>query len=271
MRWCGRCWWQSGSSSRSAQRVGLVADQGAVPQFAAAGAHPALHHRVRPRHLHAAEHGLDPGVREDRVQQAREPPARSRSRSRSRIRNRARHSACCRSITGFLAAYATPGRARVRGGARDPDAPAGVLDHREPAQPRPGRGRPSRREHRPAARRPASARTRPRADTAPGRRVDPALMQDLPERLEAAACTPEHSSATAAAARTRRPRRDKPLAAAPPITKPQRPPVTCAFLRSATPTPSNSATHQPPPARTRLPARAGPAGKGCLAHAWPDD
>ena len=57
-----------------------------------------------------------------------------------------------------------PGLSRalsVGGGAEDPDSSAGVLDHREHVQPRPGQGDRVRRSHRPAGPRPGSAGNRP--------------------------------------------------------------------------------------------------------------
>ncbi|MCU1681134.1 MAG: Transposase [Amycolatopsis sp.] len=50
-------------------QVGLVADEGSVQQFVAAGLHPAFHDRVHPWHLDTSEHGLDAGIGEDFVDQ----------------------------------------------------------------------------------------------------------------------------------------------------------------------------------------------------------
>lgn len=48
------------------QQVGLVPDQGAVEQFAAAGLDPPFHDRIHARHSGAAELHCDPDVGEDR-------------------------------------------------------------------------------------------------------------------------------------------------------------------------------------------------------------
>jgi hypothetical protein len=47
----------------------LVPDQHAVEQLVAAGLDPPFHDRIHSRHADAAEHGLDPGVGEDGVEQ----------------------------------------------------------------------------------------------------------------------------------------------------------------------------------------------------------
>src|SRR4051812_14399032 len=51
------------------QEMPLVVDQGAVEQFAAAGAYPPLHDRVHAGHLDTAVDNLDAAVGEDRVEQ----------------------------------------------------------------------------------------------------------------------------------------------------------------------------------------------------------
>ena len=60
--------------------------------------------------------------------------------SRSRIRNRARLPASSRSMTRFLAAWATQEAGRMRGRAQDPDPPTGVLDDRQHVQACAGQG-----------------------------------------------------------------------------------------------------------------------------------
>jgi hypothetical protein len=55
------------------QQMRLIRDQRAVQQLAAAALDPPLHDRVHAGHLDAAEHDLDPGVGEDRVEQCRVP------------------------------------------------------------------------------------------------------------------------------------------------------------------------------------------------------
>ena len=54
------------------QEVALVPDERAIQQFVPAGLHPAFHDRIHSRHLDPAEHDLDPGVREDVVEQGGE-------------------------------------------------------------------------------------------------------------------------------------------------------------------------------------------------------
>jgi hypothetical protein len=63
--------------------------------------HPAFRDRIHPRHLDPAEHDLDTQVREHVIEQGGYLP------SRSRIRNRARQPVSSRSMTRFLAAWAT--------------------------------------------------------------------------------------------------------------------------------------------------------------------
>ena len=49
-------------------QMGLVPDEGAVQELAAASADPAFDDRVHARRLDVAEHGPDPGIGEDRVE-----------------------------------------------------------------------------------------------------------------------------------------------------------------------------------------------------------
>jgi hypothetical protein len=69
----------------------------------------------------------------------------------------------------------------VGGGAQDPDSSAGVLDHREYMQPRPGQG--NRLEEVAGQQSPGleAQEIGPRGGTPLGRRVDPGLVQDLPD------------------------------------------------------------------------------------------
>jgi hypothetical protein len=50
---------QVGDHHARVQQMPLIPDQGPVEQLAAAGQHPALHDRVRSRHLDPAEHDRD--------------------------------------------------------------------------------------------------------------------------------------------------------------------------------------------------------------------
>jgi hypothetical protein len=49
-------------------QVSLVPDEGSVQGLAAASADPAFGYRVHPGRPDVAEHGLDPGIGEDRVE-----------------------------------------------------------------------------------------------------------------------------------------------------------------------------------------------------------
>src|ERR1700692_4010966 len=83
------------------EQVPLVPDQGAVEQFAAAGLHPPVHDRIHSRHLAPLSTAVMPASLSTASNRAGNLP------SRSRIRNRARLPATSRSMTRFLAAWAT--------------------------------------------------------------------------------------------------------------------------------------------------------------------
>ena len=87
-----------------------------------------------PRHLDPAEYNADAHVSEDDVEQARELPVPVSDQEPFPAAGiiQVHHE-----IPGGLR---RPGRRRVGGGAQNPDSPAGVLDHREHVQPRPGQG-----------------------------------------------------------------------------------------------------------------------------------
>src|SRR5436190_16228814 len=53
-------------------QMGLVPDEGAVQEFAAASPDPSFGDRVHPGRLDVAEHGPDPGIGEDRVERSGE-------------------------------------------------------------------------------------------------------------------------------------------------------------------------------------------------------
>lgn len=92
------------------------------------------HERVHPRHPDPAEYDLDPRILKDGAEQGgvlpdtvadHEPgPAAGILENRDEVPGGLRH----------------PGGGRVRRRAQDADAPAGVPDHREHVQPRPGQG-----------------------------------------------------------------------------------------------------------------------------------
>src|SRR6266700_6213077 len=70
---------------------------------------------------------------------------------------------------------------RAGGGVQNPDSPAGVLDHREHVQPRPGQGDRLEEVTGQQGLRLAAQETGPRSGTALGRGVDPSLVQDVPD------------------------------------------------------------------------------------------
>src|ERR1700683_817845 len=116
------------------QEVGLVPDQRAVQELAAAGLHPALHDRVHSRHLDTAEHDLYACVLEYGIEQVGElAVAVTDQEPRSAVGVLEIHDEVLRGL-GY------PGRSGVGGGAQDPDAPAGVLDDRQDVQARAGQG-----------------------------------------------------------------------------------------------------------------------------------
>lgn len=75
-----------------------------------------------------------------------------------------------------------PGSGRVRRRARDADAPAGVPDHREHVQPRPGQGDRFEEVTCQQGISPGAQKVRPGAGTPLGYWVDPRPFQDLPRR-----------------------------------------------------------------------------------------
>ena len=120
--------------AQGVEEVALVPDQGAVQQFASAGLYPAFHGRVHPRHPDPVECGLVPRVLMDGVEQVGVLPVAVADHEPGQA-------------AGILEIHdEVPGGLRRRGGGRvrrraqDADAPAGVPDHREHVQPRPGQG-----------------------------------------------------------------------------------------------------------------------------------
>src|SRR5271165_4899726 len=160
---------------QGAQQVGLVPDQRAVQELAPAGLHPPLHDRVHPRHPDPAEYSFDASVSEDGIEQARELPVPVPDQEPCPAAGilQVHHK-----IPGSLR---RPGRRRVGGGAQDPDSPAGVLDHREHVQPRPGQGDRLEEVTGQQALGLGTQEIGPRGGTALGRRVDPGVVQDLPD------------------------------------------------------------------------------------------
>jgi hypothetical protein len=79
----------------------------------------------------------------------------------------------------FPGGLCRPGGGRVRGGAQDADAPAGVPDHREHVQPRPGQGDRFEEVTRQRGISLGAQKVRPGAGTPLGYRFDPRLLQGL--------------------------------------------------------------------------------------------
>jgi hypothetical protein len=100
----------------------------------AAGLHPPFHDRIHTRHPYASEHGRDPGVGEDPVEQGRElrVPVTDQILDPGACLVQVHHE-----IPGDLA---HPGSCRVRGGAEDTDPAGGVLDHGQDVLTLPGQG-----------------------------------------------------------------------------------------------------------------------------------
>jgi hypothetical protein len=119
--------------TRAARGVGgLVQDEGAVEKLSSAGSDPALHDRVHARHPDTALDDLDTlsvrnGVEGGRVTSV--PVPDQELHAGARVLKIHDH------VSGELR---DPCRGWMRGRAGDPDAPGGVLDHREGVQGRPG-------------------------------------------------------------------------------------------------------------------------------------
>jgi hypothetical protein len=99
----------------------MVDGQSSVEQFAAAGPYPTFHHRIHPGHPDAAEHNIDSGVGEDRVEQGRvlAVPVTDQLPHRASRVFQVHHQ-----VAGGLG---HPASGRVRGGTEDPDPAAGVV------------------------------------------------------------------------------------------------------------------------------------------------
>jgi len=101
----------------------LVPHEGAVQEFAAASPDPAFGDRVHAGRPHVAQHGPDPGVHQDRVEDAGEV--------RSPVADHEFHPLCLSAKVhkqvAVLLGGPLPGR--VQGDAEDADAPGRVLDH----------------------------------------------------------------------------------------------------------------------------------------------
>src|SRR5713226_6301335 len=75
---CGRCWLLRLILAQDPPQMGLVPDEGAVQELAAASPDPAFGDRVHARRRHVAKHSPDPGIGEDRVEWAVKFEPRSR-------------------------------------------------------------------------------------------------------------------------------------------------------------------------------------------------
>jgi hypothetical protein len=72
--------------AQGVEQMVLVPDQGPIQELSPAVQHPAFHDRVHARGSYPAEHDFDAGVGQDRVEQGRNFPSRSRIRYRARLR-----------------------------------------------------------------------------------------------------------------------------------------------------------------------------------------
>jgi hypothetical protein len=101
----------------------LAPGQGAVQELAAASPDPALGDRVHPGRPHAAQHGPDPRVGEDRVERGGE--------ARTPVADHELHPLCLSAEVHEQVACLLRGPfpGRVQRDAEDADAPGRVLDH----------------------------------------------------------------------------------------------------------------------------------------------
>src|SRR5450631_122938 len=104
-------------------QMGLVPDEGAVYQLAAASADPAFGDRVHPGRLDVAEHGPDPGVGEDGVERGGEVRAAVADHELDPVRLLAE---VHEEVAGLLGG---PFPGWVQGESEDADAAGRVLDH----------------------------------------------------------------------------------------------------------------------------------------------
>ncbi len=103
--------------------MGLVPDEGAVQELAAASPDPAFGDRVHAGRPNVAQHGPDPGIGENRVERRREV--------RAVVADREFDSVCLlakvhEEVAGLLGG---PFSCRMQSDSQDADAPGGVLDH----------------------------------------------------------------------------------------------------------------------------------------------
>ena len=104
-------------------QMGLVPDECAVQELAAASADPAFGDRVHAGRLDLAKHGPDPGIGEDRVECGGEVRAAVADHELDPVRLLAEvHD----QVAGLLGG---PFPGRMQGDSQDADAPGGVLDH----------------------------------------------------------------------------------------------------------------------------------------------
>jgi hypothetical protein len=104
-------------------QVGLVPDEGAVQELAAASPDPAFGDRVHAGRPDVAEHGPDPGISEDRVERGREV--------RAAVADHEPDLVCLVAdvhdqVAGLLGG---PFPGGMQGDAEDADPPGAVLDH----------------------------------------------------------------------------------------------------------------------------------------------
>jgi hypothetical protein len=104
-------------------QMGLVPDQGAVEELAAASPDPAFGDRIHTGRRDVAEHGPDPGVGEDRVECGREIRAAVADHELDSVRLVVE---VHEEVAGLLG---RPRAGWMLGDAEDADAPGGVLDY----------------------------------------------------------------------------------------------------------------------------------------------
>jgi hypothetical protein len=157
-------------------QMDLVPDQGAVHELAPASPDPAFDDRVQARRPDAAEHGPDPGIGEDRVECGGEVRAAVPDHELDPVRLLAE---VHQQVAGLLGGPFTGG---VQRDPKNPDAPAGVLDHSQDVSLGPiekvRREEVARQERLGLG----AQEQRPGKTGPPRRRIDASLLQDLPYR-----------------------------------------------------------------------------------------
>ena len=156
--------------------MGLVPDEGAVQELAAASADPAFDDRVHAGRPDVAEHGPDPGIGEDRVECGGEVRAAVADHELDPVRLLAE---VHEQVAGLLGG---PFPGWMQGDPEDADAPGGVLDHGQDV----GLGAVEQVRREEVARQDrlglGAQEQRPGWPGPPRRGIDAGLLQDLPYR-----------------------------------------------------------------------------------------